>query len=253
MPFGRHFSGLPAGAVIMTMLAGCAATQPTSLSYSAVQTNPPASSIAGSAIADPSIRNPEPPGQVDANEIPQANLQVASIAAAPNADPFIVDTGPPQSVDPQGSYYVEFRSRWLPEYGPFILMGHTYVLYGHLDATGNPLDQHFVALYPYGSTLGLIAGTLPIVVPATTVPVWGDREFPTLAVYRVPIDATQYAKIENFVHQRRSHLNWFNVYTENCNFLASQIALLIGLKVPLFTAQPAELYVAELRMLNDKH
>jgi hypothetical protein len=192
------------------------------------------------------------PARYDTGEPASKTLASATIAPA-NArggsqiiDGFIVDTGPPQPVDPRGRYYVEFRSRWLALYG------HTYVVYGRLDADGKPLDRHFVALYPRGGYLGLAAGSLPIMVPATTLPVWGDSEFDTLTVYRRPIKPAQYEKIENFVYQTRSHANSWNLYTINCNYFAGEIAALVGLKVPPLSAQVAPLYVKEIELLNEK-
>ena len=157
---------------------------------------------------------------------------------------FIVDTGPPQPVDPRGRYYVEFRSRWLAVYG------HTYVVYGRLDKAGRPRDQHFVALYPQAGYFGLAAGSLPVAVPATTLPVSEDSDLDTLVVYRRPIDAARYQKVLAFVYKTRSQENSWNLYTINCNYFAGEIAALIGLKVPPLSAQVAPLYVKEIELLN---
>jgi len=219
MPINRYFLTGPTAAFAMLALGGCTPAATTATSYDAAAPSAPAHVAA--AVTPASTRT-----------------QII--------DGFIVDTGPPQPVDPRGRYYVEFRSRWLALYG------HTYVVYGRLDASGKPLDQHFVALYPRGGYLGLAAGSLPVMVPATTKPVWGDSEYDTLAVYRQPIDAAQYEKIENFVYQTRSHQNSWNLYTVNCNYFAGQIAELVGLKVPPLSAQVAPLYVKELQALNQK-
>lgn len=178
-------------------------------------------------------------------------MTLASAIAPPNPngrsqviDGFLIDTGPPQPVDPQGRYYVEFRARWI---------NHTYVVYGRLDATGNPLDRHFIALYPHSGVLGLAAGSLPLIVPATTLPVPGDKDADTLAVYRRTIDAAQYEKIQNFVYQTRSNPHhYWNLYTINCNYFAAQIATVVGLKVPVLYAQVTPLYIKQLELLNEE-
>ena len=221
MPIRRHYPVAPTAAFAMLALGGCTPAGTVPASYDAAE---PASITLAAAPGTP----------------------VGTRGGSQIIDGFIVDTGPPQPVDPRGRYYVEFRSRWLSLYG------HTYVVYGRLDASGKALDQHFVALYPQGGYLGLTAGSLPILVPATTLPVWGDSEYDTLAVYRQPVNATQYAKIEKFVYETRSHENSWNLYTVNCNYFAGEIAALIGLKVPPVSAQVAPLYVKELELLNQK-
>jgi len=228
MSIKGRFAAALAGLVLMFGLAACSTTSTGSLAYSDKDLPP----VALSAKSNPAVN--------------------ASVSSPDNPDLFIVDSGPPQPVDPAGRYYVEFRARWLHELGPLTLIGHTYVIYGRLDASGTPLDRHMVALYPGGGPVGLIASSLPIVVPATTTPVFGDREFDTLAVYKVLINAAQYDAIQKFVYETRSKMRWFNLYTINCNYLAGHIARLAGLKTPPITGQPAELYVKELAMLNDR-
>src|SRR4029078_10354562 len=182
---------------------------------------------------------------------PASSMALASVGAPPNSngssqviDGFIIDTGPPQPVDPQGRYYVEFRARWI---------NHTYIVYGRLDATGNPLDQHFLALYPNRRVLGLAAGSLPLIVPATTLPVAGDKDADMLAVYRRTIDAAQYENIQNFVLQTRSNPHhYWNLYTINCNYFAAQIATAVGLKVPVLYAQVTPLYIKQHESLNEE-
>jgi len=205
--------------IVILALAGCAPVITAPTSYDAVQ---PASMTLASAAMAPPISN--------------GSSQVI--------DGSIIDTGPPQPVDPQGRYYVEFRARWI---------NHTYIVYGRLDATGNPLDQHFIALYPNSGVLGLAAGSLPLIVPATTLPVAGDKDADMLAVYRRTIDAAQYEKIQNFVYQTRSNPHhYWNLYTINCNYFAAQIATAVGLKVPVLYAQVTPLYIKQLESLNEE-
>ena len=172
-----------------------------------------------------------------------------TVASATNAsqqviDGFIVDTGPPQPVDPRGRYYIEFRSRWLNVYG------HTYIVYGRLDDAGKPVDQHFVALYPQGGFAGLAAGSLPVAVPGTTLPVWGDSQLSSIATYRQPITAVQYAKILEFVYETRSKPISWNLYAQNCNHFAGELARHIGLRAPDVGFQLTPNYIKELENLN---
>jgi hypothetical protein len=204
--------------IVSLALTGCAPVITASASYEPVQ---PASMTFASAMVPP---NPNGRSQV--------------------IDGFLIDTGPPQPVDPQGRYYVEFRARWI---------NHTYVVYGRLDTSGNPLDQHFIALYPRNGVFGVAAGSLPLIVPATTLPVPGDKEADMLAVYRSPIDAAQYEKIQNFVYQTRSNPDhYWNLYTINCNYFAAQIANVVGLKAPVVYAQITPLYIKQLESLNEE-
>ena len=215
--FRRFLPAVPGVALAMLVLGSCSPAGPISTTFDAAEP--------GSATH-------------------ATNLSAKASGNAQIINGFIVDTGPPQPVDPRGRFYVEFRSRWLAFYG------HTYVVYGRLDKTGKPLDQHFVALYPQGGYFGLTLGSLPVAVPATTLPLPEDHDVETLAAYRRPIGAAQYRKLLAFVYKTRSQENSWNLYTINCNYLAGEIATLIGLKTPPLSAQVAPLYVKELELLN---
>lgn len=157
---------------------------------------------------------------------------------------FVVDSGPPRPVDAKARYYVEFRAR------PLNVYGHTYVVYGRLDASGAPAEKRFVGLHPEGDAAGLAAGSLPMLVPATTLPLKEDAQLPVVAAYRVPITAAQYEQIQRFVYEKRSRpLSW-NLYTQNCNNFAGELAKRIGLKVPVQSFQFTPIYIKQLEALN---
>lgn len=219
MSIRRRFPACPLASLAMLALGACSSAGTSSVSYDIAEattngTIAPATSPGGAA----------------------GDLRVVN--------GFLVDIGPPRPVDPAGRYYVNFYSRWLSVYG------HTYVVYGRLDNSGKPLDRHFAALYPRGGYLGLTAGSLPLMVPATTLPLEDDRTFGTIAVYHREINAAQYEKIETFVYEARSRANVWNLYTLNCNYFAGQVAEAIGLRAPPLSAQITPMYVKELELLN---
>ena len=179
-----------------------------------------------------------------ATEASQKRLAAAKNEQSKIIEGFIVDSGPPRPADPKGRYFVEFRAR------PLSVYGHTYIIYGRLDEAGAPAERRFVALHPQGDVAGLTTGSLPILVPATTLPVSGDRELPVLSSYRRRLNAEQYGKVQAFVYEMRSRpLSW-NLYTRNCNHFAGELAKRIGLKTPSQNVQFTPLYVKELEALN---
>jgi hypothetical protein len=139
-------------------------------------------------------------------------------------------------------YFVDFRSR------PGYLFGHTFIVYGRLDAGGRALDVRYAGIYPRDDELGLVIGTI-IPVPASVRGVKGDFEESVTSVYRRRLTATEYARLRAAVRRATQSEHHWNLLTYNCNDFAVDIARALGLRTPSSMLLPAY-FVAELRFLN---
>lgn len=170
---------------------------------------------------------------------PQA---VNSVARAPRARQSDGQAGQ-AAVEPQ-SYYVEFRARAGPVF-------HTYMVYGPLNARGEPLEENFVGFHPKGGALGLAVGSAPIPVPGQLDKVWSDEHLPVLASYRASLGPEQYRNMVAFIEQERRKTKYWNLWVYNCNSFAAELAWAAGLQAPEFPAVIPPIWVAGLVAMNE--
>jgi len=139
-------------------------------------------------------------------------------------------------------YFVDFRSRA----GYFF--GHTFIVYGRLDAGGRPHDIRYAGIYPRDDELGLVVGMV-IPVPASVRGVEDDYKEPATNVYRRRLTAAQYVRLNATVHHVTQSERHWNLLTYNCNDFATDIAHALGLRTPSSMLLPVH-FIAELRALN---
>src|SRR5262249_48055448 len=65
--------------------------------------------------------------------------------AEPNDSPRLGERAKASTQRADGRYYVEFRVATIGTYG------HSYIVYGHLNAAGNPKDFAYADLHPVGN------------------------------------------------------------------------------------------------------
>jgi hypothetical protein len=122
-------------------------------------------------------------------------------------------------------YFVDFRGRA----GYFF--GHTFIVYGRLDAEGRAREVRYAGIYPTDDELGLIVGMV-VPVPASVRGVDGDIKEPATNVYRRRLTASQYARLEAAIDRvARSERHW-NLLTYNCNDFAINIAGALNMHTP---------------------
>lgn len=142
----------------------------------------------------------------------------------------------------RNQYFIDFRAR-----GGGIL-GHTYIVYGRLDARGRAVEINHAGLNPddaYGNSPILAVALVPGQISLKRE----DPKKPTVAVYRRRLTATQYAHLKGTVHRlRATHRNWHMAFY-NCNDFAGQVARELGMMAPLAWARPGT-FVNGLRALN---
>jgi len=142
-------------------------------------------------------------------------------------------------------YFIEFHAR---VYGPF---GHTYMVYGPLDRNGNPVARNYIGLAPKGGAVGYAVASSPAFVPATLEPSERDFNMTPLTSYRHILEPGQYADLLAFVANARKEDHWWNLYLNNCNSFAGEMARAAGMKSPLVPTLIPMVFVSELRDLNE--
>lgn len=134
--------------------------------------------------------------------------------------------------------YIEFRQRL----SPGIPSGHLYVVFGRLDAQGNPVTRQYNGLFPKGSLIGLYGGAI-IPMPAELKPSYADCHFSTGAAYRVSLTESQYQQLLGKVRYNLANPPLWRMFGFNCNNYAASLGSVAGLVEPANRAQPSFSYI----------
>jgi hypothetical protein len=160
---------------------------------------------------------------------------------------------------PDGRVRAAAPTRWQPEPRPYFVdfrsragyfFGHTFIVYGRVDAEGRPRGARYAGIYPRDDELGLIIG-MAIPVPASVRGVEGDFEEPATNIYRRRLTAAQYARLEAVVHRVTRSERYWNLLTYNCNDFAVDVAGALNMRTPSSMLLPRS-FIAELRVLNGR-
>lgn len=143
---------------------------------------------------------------------------------------------------PSGSYVVDFRAR------PGGVFGHTYVVYGRIDARGRIVRPRYAGLYPGGpfSQTALLA-LLAVPGKITVRPI--DHERTPKMIYRRRLSPTAYARLSRAVRIRQTTPQAWDLLLNNCNSFAAEIAAAIGLRTPPTIEFPDD-FVRDLFVMN---
>ena len=141
---------------------------------------------------------------------------------------------------PHGSgYFIEFRAR------PSTYIGHTYIVYGRVNAEGQMVEMHLAGLIPETDAWkGLI---LP--VQATVRRYIDDTRLTPTAIYRRQLTAAEYRRVVRTVDYLHATEHRWHAIFQNCNDFGIQIAEALGLWRPPSLLPPSA-WVAGLRALN---
>lgn len=140
-----------------------------------------------------------------------------------------------------GQAFVEFRARSGPD-----LVGHTFIVFGRLDAGGRIAQSEVAGLYTEEEKYW--KGIL-IPLPGFVGPEADDLRTPSRVVYRRYITAEQLRRLTAKVRQFRANQRVWHFLFVNCNDFAGEIAETVGLRRPPSLVLPVS-YVAMLRILN---
>ncbi len=135
-------------------------------------------------------------------------------------------------------FYMEMRMR----HTPMLPVGHTYIAYGRLSSSGEPLEERLIMLSPIGGYGGAaIAAALPM--PGVLGPVADDCRLKPVAAYRITLSAVEYEKLLLRIHQARSKTPAYALFAYNCNHFASDIVASVGIVPPKNKYLPALKYI----------
>jgi hypothetical protein len=186
---------------------------------------------------------PAHPRRIGDRLLPRAGFIAAALAAAaifPGAQGAAAATA-----GPSGHYVVEFHAR------PGGVFGHTFVVYGRVDAGGRLRHARDVGFYPDG----VLSQTILLAVLATPASVGAERSDKTYRsdiVYRREINADTYARLTSEVRTLRRERPFWQLILYNCNSFAGEIAQWLGMRVPPTLQLPKD-FVRGLYVLNRRN
>jgi hypothetical protein len=151
--------------------------------------------------------------------------------------------GPAAATAGPGSHYVvEFHAR------PGGVFGHTFVVYGRVDAGGHLRHARDVGFYPDG----VLSQTVLLAVLAAPASVGAERSDKTNRpdiVYRREISARTYARFASEIRTLKRKRPLWQLVLYNCNSFAGEVAQWMGMRVPSTLQLPKD-FVRGLYVLN---
>ncbi|MCP4183472.1 MAG: hypothetical protein GY761_09155 [Hyphomicrobiales bacterium] len=143
-------------------------------------------------------------------------------------------------------FYMEMRLRQTPH----LPVGHTYIAYGRLSPSGQPVEERLIMLSPVGGYSGAaIAAVLPM--PGILKPVFDDCKLKPVAAYRISLTARQYEQLLRRIQQAQANIPAYALFAYNCNHFASDIAAAVGILPPKNKYLPALKYIYGVIKANE--
>ncbi len=171
-------------------------------------------------------------------EVPAANAQDSTrVASVQPQQPAARATNTTrQAIAPKAApksakrYFIDLKARSALSYG------HTFSVYGRLDAKGKVVESTVAGLHPFTeSSIPWMIGHL-IPVPAEHGASDGDTEEEyTTASYRILLTEAEYNKVVNYIKQKEARSPLWHALLYNCNQYVADIADFMGLKTPLLS------------------
>ena len=139
------------------------------------------------------------------------------------------------------SYFIDFRAR------PSSYIGHTYIVYGRLDADGGVAELHYAGLIPeHDVWQGLF-----VPIEATVRQYKDDTKYLPTAIYRRRLNPEEYQRVTRRVRYLQATEHRWHAVFQNCNSFAIDIADILGLGRPP-SLLPPSVWVGMLRTLNER-
>jgi len=140
-----------------------------------------------------------------------------------------------------GSYFIDFRAR------PSSYFGHTYIVYGRLDADSRVAELHYAGLIPEGNAWeGLF-----IPIEGSVRQYKDDTKYLPTAIYRRRLSPTEYQRVALRVRYLQASEHRWHAIFQNCNSFAVDIAEVLRLGRPP-SLLPPSVWVGMLRTLNER-
>jgi hypothetical protein len=140
-----------------------------------------------------------------------------------------------------GSYFIDFRAR------PSSYIGHTFIVYGRVDADGRVAELHYAGLIPEGD----VWEGLFVPIEASVRQYKDDTKYLPSAIYRRRLSPAEYQRVAQTVRRLRANEHHWHAIFQNCNSFAIDIAAVLGLGRPP-SLLPPSVWVGMLRALNER-
>lgn len=150
---------------------------------------------------------------------------------------FVGDASAQQSGE---RYFIDFRAR------SSTYIGHTYLVYFRVDASGHVAEQHHAGLIPERD----LGNSVFLPIRAAIRKDKDDTRMPTTVIYRRELSAAEFDRVDRAVHMLKASQHRWHVIFYNCNDFAIEIAEAIGLWRPP-SLLPPSVWVGMLRVLNE--
>jgi len=142
-------------------------------------------------------------------------------------------------------YFVEFRSRSALSYG------HTYSVYGRLNAQGKIIQSVVAGLHPATeSPVPWMIGHLIPVISETGASDGDTEDIYITARYRILLSEAEYKWVTAYIKQLQASSPLWHAAFYNCNAFVADIAKFMGLRTPFLTVQMPMEFINNLRELN---
>jgi hypothetical protein len=149
-----------------------------------------------------------------------------------------------QQPNKAGRYFIEFRSRYAYTYG------HSYVVFGTLNARGKMVNPQVAGLAPKSDDPAVYMAGHMLPVESSTGWTDGDLEPEYMSAYwRVMLSESEYKKVVAFIRKLQASSPVWHASLYNCNAFVGDIARSMGYKTPFHWLLPRD-YVTKLRTMN---
>ena len=141
-------------------------------------------------------------------------------------------------------HFIEFRSRYALSYG------HSFVIFGRLDANGEMVNPQVAGLAPKSDdpSVYVLGHFLP--VPSSTGWTDGDLEEEYMtANWRVMLSKDQYEKVVAIIRKLQASAPVWHAALYNCNAFVADIARSMGYRTPFPWLRPRQ-FITTLREMN---
>ncbi|GEP11062.1 hypothetical protein [Methylobacterium gnaphalii] len=142
-------------------------------------------------------------------------------------------------------YAIEFRSRYALSYG------HTFIMYGRLNAKGQLVDRVVAGLHPAGDSpqpwmLGHI-----VPVKSETGPSDGDLEDKYVSArYRVTVEEPEFRRIVAYIKNKQANSGTWHAIFNNCSGWVADVGRYMGLSAPNSLAMPED-FINGMKRMNE--
>lgn len=138
-------------------------------------------------------------------------------------------------------YFIDFRAR------NSTYIGHTYLVYFRVDASGQVAEQHHAGLIPEEDVWNGVFSPIRAAIRKYK----DDERMPATMLYRRELSAAEFDRVGRAVRMLKASEHRWHLIFYNCNDFAIEIAEALGLWRPP-SLLPPSVWVGMLRALNER-